>query len=173
MKKLFSRLATILICNFLASSLWATEVPIVINGRILAIEPSKSVTVEIKKSKGIEFSLTEIKTLAVLDPKELTDNVGTAAVIGGMGGGVGASVGVVNPPKSLQRSRLKDAGLVGLVAAGFSAIAMAVYNFFTQRSPMLVYDIENEGLNNIAVISHLPIGTRIRITQKNHINGTH
>lgn len=172
MKTIFIWLATIWVGGLMANNLQASDVSVAIEGRILAVEPSKSITVEINKSKGVELGLTEIKTLAVLDPKELMDNVGVAAVAGGLGGGVGASVGVVNPPESLQRSKLKDAGLVGLVAAGFSATAMAVYNFWTQKTPMLVYDIENKDLNNIAIISQLPIGTRIRITQKNHINST-
>ncbi|MBI2063756.1 MAG: hypothetical protein HYT65_02060 [Candidatus Yanofskybacteria bacterium] len=171
MKKALILSAAILISILLVNNVRATDIPVAVDGRILAVEPSKSITVEIKKSKGIEFGLTDIKTLAVLDPKELTDNVGTAAVMGGLGGGVGASVGVVNPPESLRRSKWRDVGLVGLVAAGFSATAMAVYNFWTHRTPMLVYDIENKNLNNIDVISRLPVGTRIRITQKNHING--
>lgn len=172
MKRTILLFITILFGYLPTKSFWATDIPIAIEGRILAVEPSKSITVEIKQSKGIEVSLTEIKTLAVLDPKELSDNVGTAAVIGGVSGGAANRVGVANPPKSLRRSRWRDAGLVGLVAAGFSATAMAVYNFLTQKPPMLVYDAENKSLNNIAVISQLPIGTRIRITQKNHINGS-
>lgn len=173
MKKTFLLWAIILIGNLPLKILHAADVPVAIEGRILAVEPSKSITIEINKSKGVELGLTEIKTLAVLDPKELMDNVRAAAVIGGLGGGVGASVGVVNPPESFRRSKWRDVGLVGLVAAGFSGTAMAVYNFWTQKTPMLVYDIENKNLNNIAIISQLPIGTRIRITQKNHINDAH
>lgn len=170
MKKTFILLATILIGGLLVNNLQAADTSVAIEGRILAVEPAKSITVEINKSKGVELGLTEIKTLAILDPKELMDNVGIAAVTGGLGGGVGASVGVVNPPESFRRSKWRDVGLVGLVAAGFSATAMAVYNFWTQKTPMLVYDIENKNLNNITIISQLPIGTRIRITRKNHIN---
>lgn len=173
MKNIFLWLATILVSSLLVGNLWAADVPIVIKGRIIAVEPDKSITVEINKSKGFEFGLTEIETLAVLDPKELTDNIGIAAVTGGLGGGVGVSVGIVSPPENLQRSKLKDASLVGLVAAGFSAATMAVYNFWTKKPPMLIYDAENESLNNIAVISRLPIGIKIRITQKNHINEVH
>lgn len=171
MKKLFPCLIIFSIYCIIANCLWATEVHVAIEGRILSVEPSKSITVEIKKSKGIEFSLSEIKTLTILDPKKLTDNVGTVAVMGGLGGSVGVSVGVVNLPESLRRSKMRDAGLVGLVAAGFSATATTVYNFLTRKTPMLIYDAENEDLNNIAVIGQLPVGAKVRITQKNHING--
>ena len=173
MKKKLVMLTAILTICLTTNNLWATEVPVVIKGRILAVKPSESITVEIRKSKGIEFSLAEIKTLAVLDPKKLTDNVGTAAVVGGISGGAANRVGVANPPQSLRRSKWKDAGLVGIAAAAFGATAMAAYNFLTQKPPMLVYDAENEGLNNITVICQLPVGTKIRITQKNHINGAH
>lgn len=172
MKKILFLPLIVLASCLLANDLGATEVPTAIEGRIIKIEPPGSIAIEIGKSKGIELSLDEVKTLAVLDPKELTDGVGTAAAVGGAGGATAASVGVVNPPKSLQRSKLRDAGLVGIVVAALSAITKAGYNYLTMKKPMLIYDAENEALNNIAIISQLPVGTKVRITQKNHINGS-
>lgn len=173
MKKILLLPFVFLASCLLVNNLSATEVPTTIEGRILKSDPSKSITIEIKKSKGVELSLDEIKTLAVLDPKELTDGVGTAAAVGGASGAVAASTGVINPPKSLQGSKLKDMGLVGAATALFSAAAKAGYNFLTRKPLMLIYDVDNQGLNNTAVIYNLPVGTKVRIIQKNHINGMH
>lgn len=173
MKKKITLSAVILAATLMTSSLLATDVPVAIEGRIIAVEPSKSITIEIEKSKGIELGLTEIKTLTVLDPKELIDGVGTAAAAGAASGVAAASVGVVSPPESLQGSKLRDVSLVGAAVAFLSAIARASYNYLTRKPPMLIYDADNRALNNIAVISQLPVGTRVGITQKNHINSVH
>lgn len=173
MRKVLFLPFAVLVSYLLVNNLGATEVPITITGRILKAEPSKSITVEIGKSKGLELSFDEIKTLAVLDPKRLTDGVGTAAAVGGAGGAVAAGVSAVNPPKGLQGSNVRNAGLVGVVVAALSALARGGYNYLTMKQPMLIFDADNESLNNVAVIYNLPVGTKVKITQKNHINGTH
>ena len=105
MRKLFALLALFLTSCILANNLGAAEIPAVVEGKIINVEPSKSITIAITKSKSIELSLADIRTLAVKDPKELTDNVGTAAGVGSAGGAVGASTGVINPPQSLHPSQ--------------------------------------------------------------------
>lgn len=171
-KILFLPFAVFIGC-LLVNNLGATEIPTTITGRVLKAEPSKSITVEISKSKGVELSLGEIKTLAVLDPKELTDGIGTAAAVGGASGAVAASAGAVNPPNGLKGSKIRNMGLVGVVTAAITGIVRAGYNFVTQKPPMIIYDADNQSLNNAAVIYNLPVGTKVRITQKNHINDTH
>lgn len=171
MGKLFALFVLILTSCILANNLGAAEIPAVVEGRILAVELSKSITISITKSKSIELSLADIKTLAVKDPKELTDGVGITAAIGGISGGVANWVGVANPPKSLRRSKWRDVGLVGIVAAVISATVRVSYNFLTQKPPMTIYDLNNAGLSDQTVINNLPIGTKVRITQENHING--
>lgn len=161
----------VLFCGLLAVNLQAADTSTIIEGRILAVEPSKSITILITKSKGIMISLTEIQTLAVLDPKELTDNVKRDAAIVGVGSSVGASTGVINPPKGLQQSKFKNVLLIGTSMATLGALTRFAYNFLAQKPPMTIYDSNNPSFNDPTIINNLPIGTKIRITQKNHING--
>ena len=170
MRKLFALLALFLTSCILANNLGAAEIPAVVEGKIINVEPSKSITIAITKSKSIELSLADIRTLAVKDPKELTDNVGTAAGVGSAGGAVGASTGVINPPEGLQQSKLKDIALVSASVAVLSALVMVAHNFLTQKPSMTIYDVNNAGLSDLTSINNLPVGTKVRITQKNHIN---
>lgn len=136
------------------------------------MEASKSIIIEVEKSHSIELGFADIQTLAIKDPKELTDGVGITAVIGGVSGGISTGVGVVNPPKSLQpsESKLKNATLAGVTTASISATGRIIFNFLTHKSPTIVYNADNEDLRESAIINLLPPGTKVRIIQKNHIN---
>ncbi|MBI2063171.1 MAG: hypothetical protein HYT61_02960 [Candidatus Yanofskybacteria bacterium] len=173
MKKLLVYSVAILAIFSCANSVWATEFSVAIEGRIVRVEPSKSIVIEIKKSQSIELGLADIESLAVRDSKDLIDGVGTTAIIGGASGGIIARVGVIDPPKSIQpsESKIKNAAIAGITAAGFSATGRILFNLLTQKSPTIIYDINSESLKEPAVINLLPIGTKVRIIQKNHING--
>lgn len=172
MRKPFSWLIAILASCMFTNYVSAGQVNFSIEGTVVKVEPTKSIIVQIKKSRSIELNLADINTLAIVDPKKLNDGVVLVATIGGISGGVGNVVGVVSPPKSLQRSRLKDASLTGVVAAGFSALAKVFFNQVTKKPPILVFDADSASLNNPAVIANLPVGTKIKVTQKNIINST-
>ena len=61
MKRTVSLSIAVLFCGLLIGNLQATDTQVVVEGRILAVEPSESITILITKSKGIVLSLAEIQ----------------------------------------------------------------------------------------------------------------
>ena len=177
MKNKFPLLAAVFLISLVFfSDVQANDVFVTIEGRVVQVEPQKSIAVEIGKSKSIELSMGDIRSVYVLDPKKLTDGMGKVVAVSGPASGASVLTGVVDPPERLpgydSNSKLKNAGIVGVITVVLSAGIVAAYNFLTKKPPMMIYSADNKNLNNVAVLNLLPIGVKVRVVHKNRINGT-
>lgn len=172
-QNLWSVPAMVLLMVILPTLVDASEIASSITGTIEKIEPSKSILIKVGESRYVEKGMSDIRTLAIVDSRKLSDGVIGATILGSSSGAVGSIIGVVNPPNQLSRSnnKLRNTIVVAAIAAGFSATAKCAYNRLKIKKPIMIYDTSNSNLNKLLVLNSLSPGTRIRITYNNHVNG--
>lgn len=168
-------LATVLAILLLGQLAQASsEIMSAAEGVVKIIEPSQSILIQVNKSQHIEISMANIKTLVILDSRNISDGVLRAIILGGGGGAMGGATGVVDPPNTLGKSnnKLRNSTVVGLITAGFSVAGTFCYNALVRKRPRLVYGSNSDSPGNLAIINNLTPGIKVRITYKNHVNGS-
>lgn len=138
----------------------ANNVPGVVTGELIH-KTEKSIFLKNGGKSQIEIGLSSIGSLMVLDGKKFTDGWLGKTAIGG-GSGLGLSVIDGNSPKNFKQTMK-----MGGIGAGLGFVLRVGWNFITRKPPVLIYDSSRPS-NTVELIKALPLGSKVRITYKNH-----
>ncbi len=138
---------------------------IIVSGEVISHEESESITIAIDKTSFVEVSLRNVRTVAILESKKVSDGVAEMAAVAAS---TGAGITILGSDSDQSNEkRAKNVGVVVILVAGVSAFLKAGHNWLTQKEPAVIFDSQN-GLNDLALINNLPVGTNVRITLYMH-----
>lgn len=176
MYSIWLKLLLMLFFNFIffCGKINGEEIISAVEGVIREVKPDQSILIQVKKTRYVEINLVSIKTVAVIDGKNLHRGVTRTIIISGLGGAMGGSVGIINMPDGIVRSNNKVGSsiIAGAMVAGLGAIAKYSYNIMTRKSAAVIYNRNLRNPRDQAILNNLPAGLSVRITYVNYINST-
>lgn len=139
---------------------YANSVPRVVTGFVVEKQDLVIVIQQDKKTL-VPVNINDIATVAVLDSRKLSRGVLGAMGVGPAAGGI--TVAIMGHPRNT-REVFKG------IAVGAILIPLKfAYNWWIRKEPRIIFHVNGAGTKDVEIIKNILLGTKVRITSKNHL----